>query len=207
MLRVNIKTGGIIVKIERLDPLRHRRNEFSCGNAELDHFLKQQANQYFQKGIGVTWVATPENDPFCIDGYYTIAMNVLQSKELESKRIRIPNIPVVLLGRLAVDLHAQGKGVGADLLGHALHSSVLLSQVIGAHAVVIDPIDAKATSFYHHFGFAPLPGAPHRLYIPISQLQRVTFPKTDRNQIVDLLSFSWNTANDSPYVSSDAEGS
>jgi GNAT superfamily N-acetyltransferase len=115
-----------LVIIERLDPHRHQRADFASGDPALDIFLHAHARQYYDRGLGVTWVATSEDAPTRIDGYYTLAMNALLPGELDTTRIRVPRIPVVLLGRLAVDRRVQGQGIGTRLLMHALCTAVHL---------------------------------------------------------------------------------
>ena len=164
--------------LERLDHHRHRRETFSCGEPALDQFLHAHARQYFDRGLGVTWVAIAAEEPARIDGYYMLSMNALLAEELQSARIRIPRIPVVLLGRLAVDLRMQGHGFGTQLLMHALHTSYHLAQLVGAHAVVVDPLHERADQWYRRFGFLPLPGAQHRLLLPLATLRPHVAPLT-----------------------------
>jgi GNAT superfamily N-acetyltransferase len=67
------------------------------------------------------------------------------------------NIPAILLGRLAVDLNYQGKGVGKTFLIDALKRIYEISKIIGSLAVVVDPLDNDAEAFYLKFGFINLP--------------------------------------------------
>lgn len=61
-------------------------------------------------------------------------------------------IPVVLLGRLAVSAAAQGCGLGRDLLADALRKATLVSETLGARALVTEAIDANAGRFYEQMG-------------------------------------------------------
>jgi len=36
---------------EQLDPTRHNRKEFCCGEPALDRFLKQQAHHNMRRGV------------------------------------------------------------------------------------------------------------------------------------------------------------
>lgn len=158
--------------IERLDPSLHDRDRFDCCEPSLNQFLKTYANQFHERGLGVTWVAVEETAPHRIIGYYTLSMSAVMPEELENRHIRLPRIPVVLLGRLAIDQQAQGRGLGTQLLMHALYTAWQLSTRIGAHAVVVDPLNARATAFYQQFDFRPMPGAPERMYLEMKHLKK-----------------------------------
>ena len=68
------------------------------------------------------------------------------------------NLPVTLLGRLAVDERYKGKGIGSFLLIDALRKSFEISTTsIGSMAVITHPIDEEATAFYLKYGFIKLP--------------------------------------------------
>jgi hypothetical protein len=57
----------------------------------------------------------------------------------------MPNpVPVVLLGRLAVDKDWQGRGLGADLLRDAVLRMIAASDTIGVRAILIQAISDAA---------------------------------------------------------------
>src|SRR4051812_25116768 len=99
-------------QIEPLDD--HERGAFSCGKAPLDAFIRTQAGQYVRKSVGRTFVAVPPGSRAVI-GYYTLAASALEFALLPAaltKKLPKHPIPTILLGRLAVDLSARGKGLG-----------------------------------------------------------------------------------------------
>lgn len=75
-------------------------------------------------------------------------------------------IPVVLLGRLAVDQRYRGQGIGAFLLERALRRSMLSAEHIGLSGVVVHAIDESAKAFYLKFGFLVSPYKPLTLVFP-----------------------------------------
>ena len=176
--------------VERLDPSRHDRASFTCGELSLDQFLHAHARKYFERGLGVTWVATTEEQPERIDGYYTLAMNALLADELQSSRIRLSRIPVVLLGRLAIAIHAQGEGLGTQLLMHALHTATHIAQIIGAYAILVDPLNDRVTTWYARYGFQPLPGASQRMILPIATLRPLVAPVSVATYMMELLNLA-----------------
>lgn len=66
------------------------------------------------------------------------------------------NLPVTLLGRLARDSQFKGQGIGELLLADALKRAYQASSEVASIAVVTDPINEKAKSFYESFGFITL---------------------------------------------------
>lgn len=85
------------------------------------------------------------------------------------------NLPVTLLGRLAVDERFKGQGIGKLLLIDALKRSYDISEnSIGSMAVIVDPIDKTAFRFYRRYGFIELPGSG-KMFIPMKTIAQL-FP-------------------------------
>lgn len=157
------------------EPIRkkHKRQEFDCGNRELNQYLSRYARQNDIKGINKAFVATKSETPSKIDGYYTISSSTIDFRSLpKSDRRTIPNypIPAALIGRLAVDLTCQGQGLGTELLINALIRIVKASQEIGIYAVRVDAIDDLAKQFYLKHEFIPFEDAPLSLFLPIKAI-------------------------------------
>jgi GNAT superfamily N-acetyltransferase len=156
-----------------IEPLRsdHNRADFSCGNAALDRYLKEQAGQDLRRGCATPFVLISERGDTTIFGYYTLSSYGIDvgelPVELARKLPRYPLVPATLLGRLAVDRSFQGQGVGEFLLMDALHRALVQSAEIAAAAVVVDAIDAGAIKFYRHFGFTVFPAVANRLFLPM----------------------------------------
>lgn len=155
-----------------VEPLgrQHDRTAFHCGADALDRYLKQQARQDADKRVAAPFVAVnPPNTR--VLGYYTLSASVVTltdlPDELSRKLPRYPQLPVTLLGRLAVDQSARGQRLGEHLLLDALHRSLTHADEIAAMAVVVDAKDENAAAFYRHYGFIPLQAQPRRLYVPM----------------------------------------
>lgn len=88
--------------IERLDKKVHDRGDFDCGESSLNDYLKFTARQHMDKGYVQVWVAVSEPGAPQIIGYYTLSTSALEPEQLPGKSA-INKVPVVLLGRLAVD--------------------------------------------------------------------------------------------------------
>ena len=81
-------------------------------------------------------------------------------------------ILVILLGRIAIDKSMQGKGFGEILLFDALKKCLDLSNQLGILAVIVDPIDNKAISFYKAYGFIELPTSD-KMFLPIKTIEQL----------------------------------
>jgi predicted GNAT family N-acyltransferase len=155
-----------------VEPLgrQHDRTAFHCGADALDRYLKQQARQDADKRVAAPFVAVnPPNTR--VLGYYTLSASVVTltdlPDELTRRLPRYPQLPVTLLGRLAVDQSARVQRLGEHLLLDALHRSLTHADEIAAMAVVVDAKDENAAAFYRHYGFIPLQAQPRRLYVPM----------------------------------------
>jgi GNAT superfamily N-acetyltransferase len=155
---------------------QHDRTAFHCGADALDRYLKQQARQDADKRVAAPFVAVRPPDARVL-GYYTLSASVLTLTdlpvELARKLPRYPQLPVTLLGRLAVDQSTKGQGLGEHLLLDALHRSLAHADQIAAMAVVVDAKDEKAVAFYRHYGFRPLQAHPNRLFVPMRLVARL----------------------------------
>lgn len=154
----------------------HRREGFDCGDAALNEFLLRQAGQQQRRGFGKTYVALAE-DGVTVTGYVTVSAGQVATTSLPSQ-LKLPRYPAPMLriGRLAVDVHYQGKGIGQDLLAFALRLAVEFSQRVGLYAVVVDAKHGKAKAFYVKLGFIACADNPLCLYLPLATLEQSVAP-------------------------------
>ena len=161
-------------RIERLSAA-HDRKAFCCGEPTLDDFLRRFATQYAKKDMGRTYVAVGP-DQVKVLGYYTLSTGSVDFVSLpEEARRKLPHhpIPIVLLGRLAVDQSARGQGLGETLLLDALTRCSRLADEVAVYAVVVDALDETARHFYVKYGFASLLDDPLHLYLPMKVIRHL----------------------------------
>ena len=155
-----------------IEPLNrhHKRAAFFCGIESLDRYLKRQSNQDIKRQVSRVFVARGRQDKTRVLGYYTLStlsidLSVLPEK-LAKKLPKHP-IPAALIGRLAVDISVQGKGIGKILLSNAIKRTLAVSDDIAIYAIVVDAINEEAESFYMQYGFAHLSSEGKRLFLPL----------------------------------------
>jgi GNAT superfamily N-acetyltransferase len=160
--------------IRRLDKT-HNRSAFGCGQPLLNEWLKDRASQFDRRDLSRTFVATRPDEADVL-GYYAISTHRVMHEVLpaaEAKGLPQLDVPVVLIGRLAVDQTAQGQGLGALLLVDALRRSVQISEQVGIRAVEVDALDSAARNFYLKFGFRSLLDDPRHLFLPMHEIRKL----------------------------------
>lgn len=154
---------------------KHNRQDFDCGESELNQYLKKYARQNHAKGINKAMVATKLDCPSTIDGYYTISSSTINFDSLPApQQKRLPNypIPCALIGRLAVDISCQGEGLREELLVNALWRIVRASENIGIYAVRVDALNSRAKQFYLKYEFIPFEDKPLSLFLPLKTIKQ-----------------------------------
>lgn len=158
---------------------RHDRSKFHSNNQLLDNYFIKQANQDIKRKLAACFVMVDASDTKCT-AYYTLSSSSIHKDLIpESFSKRLPgsykSIPVILIGRLAVDHHEQGKGIGRLILIDGLKRCNDISGTIGAFAVVVDPIDDRAIQFYLKYGFIQLPDSG-KMFLPMKTIQQLFQP-------------------------------
>lgn len=152
----------------------HDRQDFDCGKALLNEFLQRQARQNAERNVGVTHVAVPAAGEIKILAYYTLLTRTVDAGLVPSKKLPRGEIGVALLGRLAVDVTAQGRGLGRLCLLRAMRQVETASREIGLFALVLDAIDDQARAWYLGlgWGFEALRDDPNHLFIPVETIRQ-----------------------------------
>ena len=161
-------TGSDALVIEPLGR-RHDRAAFSCGLPELDLYLARRAGQDVRRRIARVFVCTAgETD--AVLGFYTLSalsVDLASLPERLSRKLPRHPVPCALIGRLAVDRSAHGRGLGRMLLTDAVKRTVAAGETVAVHALIVDTANDDARRFYEGFGFAPLTDDPMRLFLPL----------------------------------------
>lgn len=148
------------------------KGKFSCGNEDLDDYLKRYAWQDVKKRVSSLFVAlSPGKDS--IAGFYTLSMHSVKisdlPKSIGSKLPGYPRVGVVLLGRLAVDLNFRKLGLGESLLMDGMSRS--LGSEVAWWAMVVDAKEGSE-GFYSRYGFIPFKDSKERLFLPRKTIER-----------------------------------
>ena len=156
----------------------HDRSQFDCGEPTLNDFIRLHATQYERRHLGRTFVAVEIGKPR-VDGFYTISAGAVAFETWpDHVRRKLPRhpMPVIHLGRLAVDRKCRGIRLGETLLIDALQRSHKLAQTVGVFAVEVIAVDQAAKSFYLKYGFVPLLDDPQHLYMSMKTINALANP-------------------------------
>ena len=80
-------------------------------------------------------------------------------------------VPVILLGRLAVDVRHQGQQLGRSLILDAMTRVLAAGELVGIRALLIHAVDERARDWYGQFGFERSPTNPLHLILLMKDLR------------------------------------
>jgi GNAT superfamily N-acetyltransferase len=149
---------------------QHQTEQFSCGVASLDAWLKRRALKNQIQGASRTYVAC-QGDRVLAN--YAIASGAVTCNEATGRlRRNMPDpIPVVVLGRLGIDSSLHGQGLGRSLVRDAALRILQAADVIGIRGMTVQALSDDARVFYEHMGFEPSPLDPNLLMITLADLK------------------------------------
>ena len=150
---------------------QHDVSCFDSGEPTLDDWLRRRALQNEASGASRTYVVCVEKR---VVGYYTLAVGAVALAEAPGRvRRNMPDpLPVMVLGRLAVDREYQGRGIGAGLLRDAILRTVQAAEIAGIRAILVHAISATAKRFYEERGFVSSPVEPLTVMISVIEAVR-----------------------------------
>jgi GNAT superfamily N-acetyltransferase len=149
----------------------HDLTQFCCGEPSLDQWLKMRALQNEKNGASRTYVVCTESS---VVGFYALAAGAVAHAEAPTriKRNMPDPIPVMLLGRLAVDERFQHRGIGTDLLQDAVLRTLQAAGIAGIRAILVNAISKNAKQFYENYGFIASPVDAQMLMITVAEASR-----------------------------------
>ena len=155
-------------KITAPEPISstHILTDFDCGVSSLNEWLKRQSLKNEISGASRTFVV-------CMDmkviGFYALAAGSVNRQDAPGKIKRsMPEpIPVMVLGRLAVDVNWQKKEIGRGLLKDAVLRTVNAAKHAGIRALIVHTLSEEARNFYLRHGFQKSPLNQLTLMLPL----------------------------------------
>ena len=155
---------------DRLQP-KHDFSSFSSATPVLDDWLRRRALPDQESGASRTYVICAEDR---VIGYYALAAGAVAQAEATGRtRRNMPDsVPVMVIGRLAIDARHQGRGLGRAMLRDALLRTLQAADFAGIKALLVHAISEDAKRFYERCGFRPSPVDPMTLMIMLRDAQR-----------------------------------
>lgn len=149
----------------------HDFSGFDSGEPVLDDWLRRRAEQNEARGASRTYVVCVGRK---VVGYYTLAAGAIAHAEAPGRiRRNMPDpVPVMVLGRLAVDKTVHGQGVGTGLLRDAVLRTIQAVEIAGIRAILVHAISEAARRFYEKYGFIASPVDPLTVMITVAEAVR-----------------------------------
>ena len=150
---------------EKLEP-DHDLSSFDSGSPVLDDWLRRRALPNQESGASRAYVIRAGQR---VIGYYALAAGAVAQAEATGRtRRNMPDpIPVMVIGRLAIDSRYQGLGLGRALLRDAILRTMQAADIAGIRAILVHAISEEAKRFYERCGFRPSPVDPMTLMITL----------------------------------------
>jgi GNAT superfamily N-acetyltransferase len=160
-----------IIKAPALLNNTHDLSHFDCNNEILNEWLQKRALKNQDTGASRTFVICDDNK---VIGYYALAsgsVERLMAPKAIARNMPQP-IPVIVLGRLAVDRQFQGQRLGAALLKDAMLRTLTIAQNVGIRALMVHAISQQAKDFYLSYEFKTSLVDPMALLISVANLRK-----------------------------------
>jgi GNAT superfamily N-acetyltransferase len=146
----------------------HDVSDFDSGEPVLDDWLRRRALKNDASGASRTYVICVGKT---VVGYYTLAVGAVALVAATGRvRRNMPDpLPVMVLGRLAVDKEHQRRGIGTGLLRDAILRTVQAAEIAGIRAILVHALSDSAKHFYEEWGFVASPVDPLTVMITVTE--------------------------------------
>jgi GNAT superfamily N-acetyltransferase len=155
----------------------HDLSQFECGEPTLDDWLRRRALQNEESGASRTYVVCLAKR---VVGYYALAVGAVAHIDAPGRvRRNMPDpLPVMVIGRLAVDQTVQGQALGPALLRDAILRTLQAAEIAGIRAILVHAISEPAKRFYENWGFISSPIDPMTLMVTVAEARRALVEKS-----------------------------
>ena len=149
----------------------HDGSLFDSGEPALDDWLRQRAWSNQQIAASRTYVVCPHGS-MQIVGYFALSMGQILGAEVvgSMRRNMPPQIPSLVLGRLAIDLAWQGNGLGRAMLYDVVRRALRAEAAV--RLIIVHAISPAAEAFYLLHGFTRLPVETPTYALDLVKLQK-----------------------------------
>lgn len=149
----------------------HDLSGFDSGEPALDDWIRRRAAHNEATGASRTYVVSVGKR---VVGYYILAAGAIANSKAPGriKRNMPDPIPVMVIGRLAVDKAFHGQGIGTGLLRDAVLRIVRAAEIAGIRAILVHAISEAAKRFYEKHGFVASSVDPLTVMITVAEAER-----------------------------------
>ena len=150
----------------------HALDDFDCGETSLDDWLKKRALKNQASGASRCFVVCRGQT---VIGYYSLSAGAIHHEALpKPMRRNMPDpLPVLLLGRLAIDRRYHNEGLGRALLRDAMLRAIHVAGDAGVFAMMVHALSEQAKRFYLSRGFVKSPLQPTTLMMTLATIRAI----------------------------------
>jgi GNAT superfamily N-acetyltransferase len=158
----------------------HQLEHFYSGELSLDDWLKKRALKNQTSGASRCFVLCQKEEKKVI-GYYSLSAGAITHIHAPKSMTRnMPDpLPIILLGRLAIDQKYHNEGLGSALLRDALIRVVSVANNTGVSAILVHALSEQARRFYLSRGFVESPLQPMTLMMTLETIRTVLRESVD----------------------------
>lgn len=150
----------------------HELADFTSREPQLDEWLRRKALTNESAGACRTYVVA---DGARVVGFYCLATGAVAHVQATGRaRRNMPDpIPVVIVGRMAVDRRYERRGIGRGLVRDAIIRTLGAAEVVGVRAILIHAKSEEARRFYvERCGLAESPVDPMTLMATLADARK-----------------------------------
>jgi ribosomal protein S18 acetylase RimI-like enzyme len=163
------------LRIEPLDRNKHDRAAFRCGVDRVDNFLANSAARQQDADHTRIYVACLDT-AHTIAGYYALNAHSIDASTLPEVMVKrlpsYPTISAIYLSVIGFHLDYQGRGGGTFLMMDAFKRCVEAADIVGAHFLVLDALNARAAKLYRELGLIDLPNHEPRMIMTMKVIRK-----------------------------------
>lgn len=151
---------------------QHDFDQFDSGEPSLDNWLKKRALKNQLSGASRCFVLCDQQR---VIGYYSLSAGAISHENApKSMRRNMPDpLPILLLGRLAIDKAYHRQGLGSALLRDAMIRAVSVANDTGVFAILIHALSEDAKRFYLSHGFVESRLQPMTLMMTLETIRTI----------------------------------
>lgn len=151
----------------------HDRNNFDCGNEEINRFFRTTARRNDERNLIRVHVLVDDACPDHVLGFYALTPKELKAPPESGLKKYDQPVPVMLLAKMGVDKDHHRQGLGSHLVISAIKDVVEISRRTGLVGLFVDPKDAVAETLYEGLDFQRVKSGSPQLWLPIQECRAV----------------------------------
>jgi GNAT superfamily N-acetyltransferase len=146
----------------------HQVGAFTCGDADIDQFLRQRAA--LEQTLRLSQIYVTVDGENRVVAFFTLSPIAVRIEpallvHLQASEILYPAIGGFLLGRLGVDQRVQRNGIGEALVMRAAQIAKREATFVGGAFLAVDPKTDRLANWYASQDFVRLSGS-RRMVLP-----------------------------------------